>query len=48
MGEARSLWGAELPRPEVEIQEKMVRENGERERRRKTARDGKGMEIDLS
>jgi len=45
MGEARSPWGAELPRPEAEIQEKMVRENGERGRRRKAAGDGKGMEI---
>ena len=45
MGEARSPWGAELPRPEAEIQEKIVRENGERGRRRKATGDGKGMEI---
>ena len=44
MGEARSPWGAELPRPEAEIQEKMVRENGEGGRRRKAAGEGEGLD----
>ena len=38
--------GSGAPTAGAEIQEKMVRENGEEGRRRKAAGEGKGMEID--
>ena len=38
--------GSGAPTAGAEIQEKMVRENGEGGRRRKAAGEGKGMEID--